>query len=302
MSTGIPPTTSGLRSLLTPERLLSIFKLGIPWPKDVQLNGQVWAEKPDESTWRLECWDALVAISKLGLNSVPDMMSFLPDPSSDDFPEQALGIMLLLDQAPRLVCEGLDERWRNDYFDHLALKFARQLHMLPRDQGIETKDRWITRSGYTFEHWTALRIFIAAPFAHAENMECQDIQSSMARELRRETADHYNATDQYHAKDPHLRDSRDTLAFARIAGTGGADSDEVKDHVFWYCWIMDAHPPIIRVFGRYPYRNAAVGRESTEEEKKFLEKTQHFGELSDKEAANKIMKDVKEGQWTPLGG
>jgi hypothetical protein len=64
--------------------------------------------------------------------------------------------------------------------------------------------------------------------------------------------------------------------------------------------ILDAHWPIIKRFGRYPYRNAIFGRVSTEEEGKWLDDTGHFGEASP-EVAERIRKDVEKGQWTPLG-
>jgi len=70
--------------------------------------------------------------------------------------------------------------------------------------------------------------------------------------------------------------------------------------VFWFLMVFDAHPPIIKTFGRYPYRNRATGRESTPREVEWLEKTDHFGEV-EPEAAKRIREDVLAGRWTPLG-
>lgn len=299
MSTSTGSSGAHLWEVLTTARLLSIFKLGIPWPKHTQPNGREWANRPDPSLWSPVCHDALVAISELSLDDSLDMMAFLSDPSSASFPEEALAMMLLLDQAPRMICHGADERWRNDYFDHLAIRFAKQLCALPPSHAVNSKERWITHKGYSFEYWAAVLIFLASPFAHAENIECQVIQSTMVEVLRRETESHYGTTDQLHARDPDMRDSEDTLSFARIARTWATRSGEVADHIFCYCWIMDAHPPIIRVFGRYPYRNAAVGRISTEDEKVFLDQTQHYGEI-DEASATSVMDDVQSGVWTPL--
>jgi hypothetical protein len=64
--------------------------------------------------------------------------------------------------------------------------------------------------------------------------------------------------------------------------------------------IFDAPPPIIEAFGRYPYRNGAVGRESTPTELEWIEKTGHFGEV-EPEVAKRIREDVLARRWTPLG-
>jgi hypothetical protein len=64
--------------------------------------------------------------------------------------------------------------------------------------------------------------------------------------------------------------------------------------------IFDAHPPIVKTFGRYPYRNGAIGRESTPRELEWLEKTDHFAEV-EPEVAMRIREDVLAGRWTPLG-
>jgi hypothetical protein len=40
--------------------------------------------------------------------------------------------------------------------------------------------------------------------------------------------------------------------------------------------ISDPHPSIIKAFGRRPYRNGAVGRESSSTEVVWLEKTDHI--------------------------
>lgn len=170
-----------------------------------------------------------------------------------------------------MILFGIDERWRNDCFDRLTLRFAKQLHGLGSGQNNGSLQRWVTNGGCIFDHWTAIRIFLVAPFAHAEDMKCQDVQSSMTDELHLETESYYNAVDPYYAKNRKLWGSRDTPAFAKIAKSEGEQSG-VQAQVFWYCWIMDPHPPIFRIFGRHRYRNAAVARSSTEDENLFLRK------------------------------
>ena len=90
----------------------------------------------------------------------------------------------------------------------------------------------------------------------------------------------------------------DVTYFSRRA-VEGPPRDTLSAHVFWYLDIMDAHLPIIQTFGRYPYRNKAIGRPSTAQEEQSLIITQRFGEVDDAAGA-RIMKDVNKGVWTPL--
>ncbi|KAJ6482596.1 hypothetical protein C8R45DRAFT_1215352 [Mycena sanguinolenta] len=70
---------------------------------------------------------------------------------------------------------------------------------------------------------------------------------------------------------------------------------------WWMLMLMDVHKPIIDRFGRYPYRNAIEGLDSTDEELEWIRKTDHFGEAPP-DVAQKVKKDIAHGRWTPLGG
>jgi Bacterial protein of unknown function (DUF924) len=63
--------------------------------------------------------------------------------------------------------------------------------------------------------------------------------------------------------------------------------------------IFDAHPPIIKAFGKYLYRNGAVGQGSSPTELEWIEKTGHFGGV-EPEVAKRVREDVLAGRWTPL--
>ncbi|RYP54684.1 hypothetical protein DL768_000620 [Monosporascus sp. mg162] len=65
--------------------------------------------------------------------------------------------------------------------------------------------------------------------------------------------------------------------------------------------LMDVHEAIVDQFKRYPYRNALQDLESTEDEKRWLEGTNHFGEAQP-DVARKVRRDVGAGRWTPVGG
>ncbi|ORY03564.1 hypothetical protein BCR34DRAFT_573435 [Clohesyomyces aquaticus] len=296
-----------LASLLTESRLASIFKLGIPLPKSdpKAFPSDYDPQDPVQSVWKPLCWPPLLALSKKRGSSIPDFLTFLPPPSSTDFPECALGLLILLDQAPRIICNGMDERWRSAYFDPLALRFAYQLHALPESENLERQSRWLDPAlNFAFPHYILARLLLRAPFAHAENMDAQNMVTQLNIEFRKEVETYYGVPDLYY--DPELAGGNDTLAFSKIARAGFPKKKEGeeydwKTHAFWYCWIIDAHPPIIRTFGHYPYRNRALGRETSEEEERWLVETERFGESVEESDAARIREDIEKGVWTGLG-
>jgi len=64
-----------------------------------------------------------------------------------------------------------------------------------------------------------------------------------------------------HAEDPFDQDRCVRLFVARMPETGGENLRHAR-----------AHRDVIRRFGRFPYRNRTLGRRSTPEEERFLEK------------------------------
>jgi hypothetical protein len=101
----------------------------LPWPKKKPLDfKEVFTYifradgEPYQEKLREIAWPALKALGARGVDKVPHMMQFLPPPESKDFPEQALGLQLLLDQGPRALLDGMDERYICDYFQHVSKK------------------------------------------------------------------------------------------------------------------------------------------------------------------------------------
>jgi len=235
---------------------------------------------------------------------MPSFLSLLPEASSPEFPTQALALVILLDQAPRHLCNGFNERWRNGYFDPLALGLSNELRALPSSSRIDNFACW-EKQGFSFAHWCIISVSLSAPFAHSEDLaNHESILVPEVKERRSETERYYNTTDMFHAKELErgltVDVSSDTLAFSRFVREGVPQTGEIKDCVFWFCRVKEAHVPIIRTFGRYPYRNRALGRVSTEAETEFLEKTKDFGVGVDEDAARRIQKDVVNGVWSPL--
>jgi hypothetical protein len=165
-----------LKTLLTPE----LFKLMVahwaPWSKTEPLDfgdmiHRVWFSNagPLVEPCREKSVAALKALSRLGPDKVPDMMGFLPPPSDLDFPELALGLQLVLDQAPRAFLSGTDVRYTYDYFATMAIEYAAQLQALPEGQRPTEWERW-REAGASPDYFVWVRIFWGAPWVHNENM------------------------------------------------------------------------------------------------------------------------------------
>ena len=71
-----------------------------------------------------------------------------------------------------------------------------------------------------------------------------------------------------HAEDPVMQ-RRSVLAFAALAQAAGSDPDLVQflQGTLDYAW---RHQEVIARFGRFPHRNAVLGRESTSDESQYL--------------------------------
>ncbi|KAL1600815.1 hypothetical protein SLS60_007203 [Paraconiothyrium brasiliense] len=295
-------------NLITPSLLDSLFTLEIPWPKESPPTATQWStQTASTATYKTLCWDVLLALSKIPLFDAQnlDFLTLLPSPDDPSFPTQALGLLILLDQAPRHLCTNLHERWRNAFFDPLALSYSLALRALPPPHHIHTFPRW-EKQGWTYEHFNTMCNFLTAPFAHSESHPIHSthlLPEVAAR--RRLTEKHYGVKDVQHAHEladaSPLHTSSNTLAFAELIRAWVPPEADMAETVFWWCRVKEAHTPIIRVFGRYPYRNRAMGRVSTAEEEVFLEQTGHFGVSVDEEATGRIREDVERGVWTALG-
>ncbi|KAG8666718.1 hypothetical protein FPOAC2_11839 [Fusarium poae] len=300
---------SALSSVITPALLSQIAEGYLPFPKDKELSfSDVQSDETTEhfknvclsSTAR----DALVALSRLSPDAtLPDLdlMSLLPPPNAVEFPQQCFGLQLLLDQTSRIFFTGVDARWQSGYFGPLGRRLAGQWYALPEDQQPYRFERWQAAGCISFSYWVATQTMWAAPFLHAEDLESQSIGLDLSEELRRTVEKYTGVNDPYRkTRDVTLKDD---LLFLHEVVKGPPVEDEadisMATWTYWWCMILDAHWPIIKRFGRYPYRNAVLGRVSTEEEKKWLDDIGHFGEAPP-DVAERIRRDVEEGKWAPL--
>ncbi|KAJ4129129.1 hypothetical protein NW768_007662 [Fusarium equiseti] len=297
-------------SLITPTLLAQIAEGYLPFSKTENLNFSDLESKEAQEHFQNVCKssnarDALIGLSQLSPDaSLPDLdlMSLLPEPTAKGFPQQCFGLQLLLDQASRILFHGVDARWQSGYFGPLGRELAGQWYALPEDQRPYKWQRWQALGVTSFSYWVATQTMWAAPFLHAEDLESQRIGLDLSEELRIAIEHHTGRKDTY--RETRNITLKDDLIFLREVVKGppsdeGESSISLPNWAFWWCMILDAHWPIIKRFGRYPYRNAILARVSTEEEKKWLDDTGHFGEASP-EVVERIREDVEKGIWRPL--
>lgn len=113
--------------------------------------------------------DVLLPLSLHPLESLTKLTIFLPHPTSRDYPIQAFGLQILLDQAPRYCLSGIDKRWISGYFDVLSVKVIDQLYNnVPYELRWDNPTRW-QNLGYPTEQILLRRILMVAPYVHSAN-------------------------------------------------------------------------------------------------------------------------------------
>lgn len=200
-----------------------------------------------------------------------------------------------------MLFEGVDSRWTNSYFDVFALKTVNTLLGLPSHLRPDNPERW-TELGFDFEHALIRRQVISFASDHSEIWADHALQLGQCEEMRRQVEAHYGISDPLRALD--RIDAGDPYAFARLIDdfvTGQVHLESLPEFFLFFFRILRVHEPVIRIYGRYPYRNPANGREFTEEEKGYMKATKGKFAVDD-ESAKKIRKDVLASRWTPLQG
>lgn len=293
-----------LSSLITPAVLKTMAHARVPYPKDKPIDFNTAGEEIFNDEYLVHntrdiVWPALVALSKLGLSNMPDLFSFLPAPADAEFPQQCFGLVVLLDQGPRLFCKGIDARWVG-YFDKLSERLSDAWRALPAHQRPDSWARWRDEVGVGIDHWAVARLFFTAPLAHGEVLAYQEIAVNSNEHLRELIETHTGEKDANRAKREELLN--DPLGFFKNLAAGPPKGGDItmQRWCFWLMMMMDSHYAIIKKFGRKPYKNAIEGRDSTAEEVKWLEDVNHAGEASP-EVAKLVREDIQAGRWTPLG-
>lgn len=293
-----------LRRLLTPELFSLIFNARLPYDRHAstdfaEFGRDIFLEGHFGPAVRKRAGPALTALGKTGLDRAPDLSTFLPAPADPAYPEQCVGLQLVLDTCPRVLMRAADARWTHAYFAPLSERLDRIWRALPGGQRPDAWERGLGRRA-TLDYWIALRFWFRGPLVHSERAADQRVALAYADETRAVVEAETGLADPWRAT--RAKVLADVTGFARVYRAGPPCGGDVTAAAwaFWAAMLMDMHAPIIERFGRYPYLNAVTGRVSTEEERQWIEETAHFGEASE-DVAKKVIDDVKAGRWTPLG-
>lgn len=220
-------------------------------------------------------------------------------------------MQILLDQMPRRLCRGLDQRWTNAFFDRVSLGFARALDELDgkgegQGEGVYSWERWRDGVRVSLGYWVLVRTWFVCPFVHCDRVEVQERAVRFSEETRG-VVERETGTRDPNRVDAEVRDKvlGDVYGFPRMVRELYPDAEgedkSVQTFAYWMCQLMDVHVPVVRKFGRYPYRNAFFGREDTAEEEEWLRETGDFARPS-REVRERLRRDIEAGVWTPLGG
>ncbi|KAL9619086.1 MAG: hypothetical protein Q9160_006262 [Pyrenula sp. 1 TL-2023] len=302
-----------LASIITPKLLLDVYNTYIDYPKGMSHN---WAELGDlffnSTPERLKTiykliFPAMKALSKISLAQALslDLTQYLPPPSAQDYPEQAIGLLFLLDGGPRDVLDGYGLRYVYGFFDPLAEKLALQFQSLPSHLRPHRKGRWLSQ-GYTVEDWAIRQVCLWVSLVHSERVmrEEPDRVRSLLEHLRDFVESYTGVVDWNRQTDK--ADEEDLFLFPKMAREGpptkghAGGETRMEDYTYFMIRLIRCHLPIVRKFGRYPYRNPVLGRESTEEEKEYVKGTGNFAVGGNEELWEKVARDVKEGRWEEL--
>jgi hypothetical protein len=237
-------SASDLSSILTTELFTAIAKLWNPAdPTTYPLPSTEKSYNAPMEEWHETCWPALLALSLHPQDSIPPLITFLPSPSSPDFLIQALGLTQLIDQAPRRLCKGIDERWVCGFFAPLSMALNIALQALPQNLVPDSKARWMDDLGATYEYWLLIYRWYSVPWVHSDVLAHQEIARERNVFLREEVEKHFGVKDPWRDMEEEIR--TDTKGFARVARKGPPKDVGTAEHTFWYCMLLDVHYPIV---------------------------------------------------------
>ncbi|KAF5350761.1 hypothetical protein D9758_010366 [Tetrapyrgos nigripes] len=298
-----------LSKILTPALYTDIYKLAFPWTHkpDGSLDIKWIADflfrgvpNPSREIYDKLHHQVLKPISVYCPLVPQDIVSgsYLPSPTDPLYPERVFALLSILDQAPRRLysARGLNSRYTFGYFDQISHELVKTL--ISKNAFPDTTEA-LTKLGYSFEDALIRRSWIYTPLVHSEDFADHELMEGKTEAIRKEVEVYSGRTDPYRAtKD---KDAQDPTVFRKLIFAGPPESNDFADFMFWLFRVYDVHATIIRRYGQYPYRNVALGRMSTEDEKRFLEETDWFGQpMLTEEEVKKIRKQKEEGVWEPL--
>ncbi|UQC73835.1 uncharacterized protein CLUP02_00482 [Colletotrichum lupini] len=163
-------------------------------------------------------------------------------------PLQWLGLVLLLDQVPRNIYRGPESSTVFKFFDPIAREIAR--HAI--NAGAATHNR--------IKYRVAYRMWFYLPFMHSEDLALHDFAVAQYQQMK-------DDFEELMAEDGEAGSDDQRKCWGVLA----VQKEAARDLLETNCDFETKHRDIIVQFGRYPHRNMAMGRESTAQEKKYLE-------------------------------
>ncbi|THU96196.1 hypothetical protein K435DRAFT_778657, partial [Dendrothele bispora CBS 962.96] len=302
-----------LSKIFTPTLYISAYKLAFPWtPKpdgtlDVQWMVNFYSRgTPDPARELYETLhhQVLKPISQHCPSIPEDLVSgaYLPSPKDDPlYPERLLSLLFVLDQAPRRLYNGsgMNARYTFGYFDVIVGMLVKNLIARGGEDAFPESTETLTKLGYSFEEAMIRKLWFYSPVVHSEDIADHDWMQAKTEAMRKEVEEYAGKTDPSRkTRDSDMEDPK--MFFKLFTSEGPPETEDFAEFMFWYYRVFDAHRALLARFGRYPYRNTALGRVSTEEEERFIEETGGFGRarMTDEEV-EKVRKQKEEGVWEP---
>lgn len=185
------------------------------------------------------------------MNPSPEqILSIVKPTSSRDW----LALLLLLDQLPRNCYRGPASRIVFEFFDPLALAIALEAEKAGIPRAPEIKYR------------LGLRMWFYLPLIHSEELSVQELArqryAEMAEDVRQVVSGEVQVNEAQ-------RDNVQTLLRNR---------DRAQEQIDTNLRFQREHLDPVARFGRFPHRNEAMGRQSTDEERRFVEDGGTFGQ------------------------
>ncbi|KAL3476356.1 hypothetical protein BJX99DRAFT_258486 [Aspergillus californicus] len=159
-----------------------------------------------------------------------------------------LGLILLLDQLPRNCYRGVEAALVFTFFDPIA----RVLALRALGEKVDSSSPEI-RYRLGLRHWFYL------PLMHSEDLGHQQL---CLEQYRKMAGDIHRLLDE----SPKGLSGKELAYRETLAGNRKAIEEICAQNLKF----QKEHHDIIAQFGRYPFRNKTMGRESTQEEEKFL--------------------------------
>ncbi|KIY63203.1 hypothetical protein CYLTODRAFT_426299 [Cylindrobasidium torrendii FP15055 ss-10] len=299
------PSQADVSTIITPAILQTVLDIFFPWPKDVvdvkaaTQHLMAPSTKHTQRVFDAVHFQVLKPLSSLRPD-IPDVSVCLPRADDPVYAERVCALILLIDQVPRfLYNRGLDAGWIYLFFDQITQKLVKKL--LAEERFPDSTSLW-TGQGYTLQNAFFHKFLMYAPLIHSDDWEDHELVDPALIRMREEVEAFAGRIDRGRAT--RDADREDLYLFSKMIiamAEAGAPPETFDGFFFWIVRLFDAHYGIVKRFGRYPYRNSANGRESTEEEVGFLVETEGFGESRmTREDVEKARENARNGTWEEL--